>query len=45
MTTFLNIAIPTEFKESLGYVLISAASLNIGVNLALVIGASLMDTF
>ena len=41
MTTFLNVAIPIDFKDQLGYVLIGVATLNIAVNLSLVVHNSI----
>jgi len=37
MTIFLNIAIPLDLKDVLGYVIMGVATLNILVNLSLVV--------
>ena len=44
MTNFLNVAIPIEFKEQLGLVLICIATLNISVNLVIVIQGTIINS-
>ena len=45
MTTFLNIAIPDDFKQRLGHVLIGVASLNIVLNMINVVRVSIFDLY